>query len=127
MSFTTSGGPGGQHANKTATRVELRWNVLTSRALGPRQRERLRQRLDNRLDGAGVLRVASDAQRSQLRNREAARERLAKIVAGGLKTPRARISTAPTAGSKERRLADKRRRSELKRGRTDPSRDVSQR
>jgi ribosome-associated protein len=115
--FTTSSGPGGQHANKTSTRAELAWNVESSSVLGPRQRERLRIRLANRLDSSGVLRIASEKHRSQLRNREDARRRLAELVDRALKVERSRVKTKPTKAGKERRLQHKRRRSEIKRTR----------
>ncbi len=113
--FSTSGGPGGQHANKAATRVELIWNVASSRALGPRQRQRLTSKLRNRIDSAGNLRLSSDARRSQMRNREEALHRLEILVRDALKRDTSRVSTAPTRASKERRLQDKRRRSQIKR------------
>lgn len=112
--FSTSGGPGGQHANKAATRVELIWNVASSRALGPRQRQRLTSKLRNRIDSAGNLRLSSDARRSQMRNREEALHRLETLVRDALKRDTPRVSTAPTRASKERRLQDKRRRSQVK-------------
>jgi ribosome-associated protein len=115
--FTTSSGPGGQHANKASTRAELAWNVETSSALGPRQRERLRTKLSRRLDSNGVLRVASEKHRSQLRNRAEVRQRLARLVDGALAIEKPRVKTAPTRAAKERRLQQKRRRSELKRAR----------
>lgn len=115
--FTTSSGPGGQHANKASTRAELSWNVATSSVLGPRQRERIQSRLARRLDSNGVLRVASEKHRSQLRNREEAKKRLAELVDGALKVDPARVKTKPTRAGKERRLQQKRRRSEIKRAR----------
>jgi len=115
--FSTSSGPGGQHANKASTRAELTWNIERSSALGPRQRERLRSRLASRLDSNGVLRVASEKHRSQLRNREEARTRLAELVDRALKVERPRVKTKPTRAGKERRLQQKRRRSEIKRTR----------
>ncbi len=115
--FTTSSGPGGQHANKASTRAELAWNVGASSVLGPRQRERIRLRLANRLDSNGVLRVASEKHRSQLRNREEAKKRLAELIERALKVEPARVKTKPTKAGKERRLQQKRRRSEVKRGR----------
>ncbi|MEA2446772.1 MAG: ribosome-associated protein [Actinomycetota bacterium] len=117
FNFVTSGGPGGQHANKTATRAELNWNVEQSRALGPRQRERIRTRLANRIDSSGNLRIVSDRYRSQMRNRQDVTERLTRLVAGALRTPRSRVATAPTKSSKEKRLRTKRHRSEIKRNR----------
>ena len=113
--FSTSGGPGGQHANKAATRVDLIWNVQSSRALGPRQRQRVMSRLQNRIDGAGNLRLSSDARRSQMRNRDEALRRLEVLVRGALKRETPRVATGPTRASKERRLQDKRRRSQIKR------------
>jgi ribosome-associated protein len=113
--FTASGGPGGQHANRSATRAEVTWNVRTSRALGPRQRERLIFRLGSRLNADGTLRVVSDRRRSQLRNREAALTRLAEIVRGALEPEARRIQTQPTEASRRRRLEAKRRRAGLKR------------
>ncbi|CAN5730428.1 alternative ribosome rescue aminoacyl-tRNA hydrolase ArfB [soil metagenome] len=115
--FTTSSGPGGQHANKASTRVELVWNVETSSVLGPRQRERIRSRLANRIDSNGVLRVASEKHRSQLRNREEAKKRLAELIDRALKVEPARVKTKPTRAGRERRLQQKRRRSEIKRAR----------
>ena len=115
--FSTSSGPGGQHANKASTRAVLTWNIESSSVLGPRQRERLRSRLASRLDSNGVLRVASEKHRSQLRNREEARTRLAELVDRALKVERPRVKTKPTRAGKERRLQQKRRRSEIKRAR----------
>jgi len=115
--FSTSSGPGGQHANKASTRAELTWNIESSSVLGPRQRERLRSRLASRLDSNGVLRVASEKHRSQLRNREEVRNRLAEVVDRALKVERPRVKTKPTRAGKERRLQQKRRRSEIKRTR----------
>lgn len=119
--FTTSGGPGGQHANKAATRVELSWNVRDSAVLGPRQRARILDKLANRIDAEGDLRVVAGASRSQLRNRAEAERRLRDLVAGALERGRVRRATKPPAAAAERRLRDKRRRSEIKRDRRDPS------
>ncbi len=120
MRFSTSGGPGGQHANKTSTRVDLSWNVRSSRALGPVQRDRLLSGLAHRIDSSGNLRVSSDAYRSQLRNREEAVRRLARLVAEALRPAKARVETAPTKSSHERRLKDKQRRGAVKRARRPP-------
>ncbi len=123
LEFTTSGGPGGQHANKSSTRAVLIWNVDASRALGPRQRARIRGKLRHRIDSSGNLRLSSDAYRSQLRNREAVRERLRSLVESALRTEKKRIGTAPTRASQEARLRAKRLRSEVKRGRGLPGTD----
>ena len=123
LEFTTSGGPGGQHANKASTRAVLVWNVDASRALGPRQRARVRGKLRHRIDTSGNLRLSSDAHRSQLRNREAVRERLGTMVEVALRPEKKRIGTAPTRSSKENRLKAKKVRSEVKRARRAPSHD----
>ena len=115
--FSTSGGPGGQHANKASTRVELRWNIADSDVLGPRQRARLLDKLQHRIDSKGVLRVVSDAHRSQLRNRADVEKRLGEIVAAALKKEKPRRKTEPSRAAKEKRLQQKRRRSELKKSR----------
>ncbi len=117
--FTPSGGPGGQHANKSSTRAELTWNVEDSRALGPRQRERVFAKLGNRIDSAGNITVASDRRRSQLRNREDALERLRDLIDHALIVTPTRSATKPTRASKEKRLQNKKRRSETKRLRRD--------
>src|SRR5215210_2801896 len=83
--FSTSGGPGGQHANKASTRVILTWNIERSRALTDRQRERIRHRLRNRVDAGGDIRIAADSYRSQLRNRADAHARLAALVRDALR------------------------------------------
>ena len=98
--FTTSGGPGGQHANKAATRVELTWIIEESVVLTDAQRSRLLSRI------GPVLRVVVDAERSQLRNREIAEERLADNVKRALVTQKKRRPTKPTRGSQKRRVED---------------------
>jgi ribosome-associated protein len=111
---TTPGGPGGQHANRTASRVEVRFDVEASAALGPRQRATLLARL-----GPVVVAQAGD-ERSQARNRQLALERLAARLEDALRTRAQRRPTAPTAGARARRLEDKRRRSVTKRDRRQP-------
>jgi ribosome-associated protein len=112
--FSSSGGPGGQHANTANTRVELTFDVAGSAALGPRQRARLLERL-----GPRVRVVASD-ERSQARNRELALERLSGRLEQALRVDRPRRATTPTAGSRERRLRDKQHRSTRKLERRPP-------
>jgi ribosome-associated protein len=109
--FSASGGPGGQHVNTANTRAEVRFDIGASPSLGPRQRARLLERL-----GPEVRVVASD-ERSQLRNRELALERLRSRLADALRVEKPRRPTKPTKGAKERRLEDKRHRSETKRRR----------
>lgn len=123
LRFTTSGGPGGQHANRSATRVEVAWNVMTSAALGPRQRERVLDRLRSRLDSNGALRMASARHRSQLRNREDVLDRLASVVADALVPPARRVPTSTPVSAKRKRVESKRRRSEVKRLRAKPDID----
>jgi len=112
--FSRSSGPGGQSVNTADSRVELSLDVASTSALGPVQRARVLERLSRRLVD-GVLTVTASEQRSQLRNREAALERMAKILAGALAPPPPRRRpTKPRRGAVERRLADKKRRSRTK-------------
>ncbi len=112
-----SRGPGGQHVNKTSTRVSLRWNLEASDVLSAAQRRRLRARLGARISRTGDLAVHCDRTRSRARNRELARERLAELLAGALAQARPRKATRPSPASKARRLESKQRRGKLKRGR----------
>ncbi|MFN2490761.1 MAG: alternative ribosome rescue aminoacyl-tRNA hydrolase ArfB [Actinomycetota bacterium] len=121
--FSPSGGPGGQHANKAATRVDLTWNVASSRALGPRQRLRVMHHLRRRLDASGTLRLTSATHRSQLRNREEVERRLATLVADALRPVKRRTATEPTHASRERRMHAKKRRADVKRMRRAPEVD----
>ena len=118
-----SSGAGGQHVNKTSSRVEIFWNITTSRALNDEQRERLQQKLASRLTSDGSIRVVASDMRSQTRNREIAEERLAELIARSLIVPRKRKPTKPTRASKEARLDAKRRQSSKKRDRSDRSFD----
>ena len=123
LSFSTSGGPGGQHANKTATRVEIAWNLEASRALDEGARAQIRRKLGHRIDSTGRLRVVSDDHRSQLKNRQEAMARLAKLVREALRPERRRLPTAPTRTATERRLETKRLRAETKALRRTPAPD----
>lgn len=119
--FSRSSGPGGQHVNTSDSRVELSWDVAHSSVLNDVQRERILGRLNSRLV-ASVLTVASSTQRSQLRNREIALEKLAELVVLALAPgPAKRRATKPTRGSVKRRLAAKGRRSETKKNRQRPN------
>lgn len=117
------GGPGGQHVNRSATRITLQWNVRTTRALRDDQRERVLQKLAARLDGDGGLRIVAGEYRSQQQNRRAALERLQHLVARALVVPRVRKATRPTYGSVQERLSSKRQRSETKQRRRRPPDD----
>ena len=112
-----AGGAGGQHVNTSSTRIELLWNVRGTHALDDAQRARVAGKLASRLDGEGWLRVVASARRSQLQNREAAEERLVALIAAALVVPRMRKATKPTRGSKESRLAEKKKRGDTKRQR----------
>jgi len=115
--FSRSSGPGGQGVNTTDSRVELSWDVATSTALSPALKARALERLANRLVG-GVLTIAASEHRSQLRNREAAEARLAALAAEAVAPPpRSRRPTKPSRGAVERRIAQKKRRGNIKRGR----------
>lgn len=113
--FSRSSGPGGQSVNTTDSRVELSIDITTTSALGPRQRARAVERLAGRLVD-GVLTVTASEHRSQSQNREAARTRLAAILADAVAPPPPiRRPTRASRGAVERRLADKKRRAETKR------------
>jgi ribosome-associated protein len=114
---TTSGGPGGQHANRTLSRVEVEFDVGASPTLGPRRRARLLQRL------GPVVRASAAESRSQARNRERALARLAAKLDDALKIEPRRRPTTPTKRSRERRMDSKRRHSQVKRGRRRPRLD----
>jgi ribosome-associated protein len=112
--FSGPGGPGGQHANTSNTRVEVRFDVAGSPSLGPQQRSRLLDRL------GPVVRVVAADTRSQARNRELALARLRERLADALRTPRTRRATTPTTAARRRRVEAKRRRGDLKRQRRLP-------
>ena len=114
LRFSRSSGPGGQHAQRTESRVEAVFDVEASSALTPAQKRRV-------IAKAGpTLRAIAQDERSQWRNRELAVERLVEALREALKVQRRRRPTAPTAASRERRLTEKRRRSEVKRLRRPP-------
>ena len=118
--FSRSSGPGGQGVNTADSRAELAWDVAGSTVLSTVQRDRLLDRLSGRVVD-GVLTIAASEHRAQLRNREAARLRLAELVADALQPPASpRRPTRPTNGSKQRRLKAKQRRTDLKRLRRPP-------
>jgi len=114
---TRAGGPGGQHVNTSSTRIELLWDLASSRAISDDQRERLRTRLAARLDADGMVRVVASDRRSQQQNKKAAEERLASLVRHALHVPKKRRATKPTKAAKEKRLANKKKHSDLKRQR----------
>jgi ribosome-associated protein len=110
-------GPGGQHVNRSATRIALSWSVRHTRALDEAQRARVAGVLGSRLDSEGFIRIVAGEFRSQLQNRAAAMERLAHVVARALIVPKSRKATRPTRASVERRIDAKKMRSKTKRDR----------
>ncbi|MBX7234282.1 MAG: aminoacyl-tRNA hydrolase [Caldilineales bacterium] len=115
--YSHSGGPGGQHVNKSETQVELVWDVRNSPSLSEEQRALITTALARRIDGEGVLHLVAGGTRSQERNRQAVTERLALLLAAALHPPHPRRPTRVAAAERARRLAAKRRRSEVKRSR----------
>ena len=115
--FARSGGPGGQHVNRSATQVELLFDVANSPSLDEAQQRRVLRKLKSRIDKEGVLHLVSQETRSQLRNREEAVERFQELMRDALRVPKSRRPTRPTRAARERRLGEKRRRSGTKRDR----------
>lgn len=120
--FTHASGPGGQGVNTTDSRVQLSLDLATTSALTDAQRSRVIERLSGRLVGT-VLTISASEHRSQLRNRAAARERLAALIREALAPDQVRRATRPTRGSQRRRLDAKSRRAETKKNRQRPGRD----
>jgi ribosome-associated protein len=114
LRYSRSSGPGGQHAQKTETRVEAVFDIARSATLSEAQKRRLRARV------GPVVRTVAQDERSQSRNRELALERLGEAIRAGVRVPRKRRPTKPTAASRERRLEGKKRRAKVKRMRQRP-------
>lgn len=121
--FSRSGGPGGQHANTSDTRVELRFDVESSQALTEEQRTRILKRLGNRVTADGVLVLTGDEYRSQARNREAVLGRFAALLAEALRPERVRKPTRRSRAAEQRRLEAKRQQSDKKARRRPPEAD----
>jgi ribosome-associated protein len=117
--FSRSGGPGGQHVNRSETRVELLFDVQGSPSLTDDQRQRLLQRLRSRLDSDGILHIVASETRSQSENRLRSVTRFQMIVAAALRRRKRRVPTVPSTASREQRLAAKRSRSRIKQTRRD--------
>ncbi|MGE0191309.1 MAG: alternative ribosome rescue aminoacyl-tRNA hydrolase ArfB [Planctomycetota bacterium] len=116
-----SGGPGGQHVNRTASKVELRWSLAESSAPSDADRSWLAQRLASRLTSDGELVLTADTERDQHRNVDEVLDRFIAVLREALRRPRKRKATRPTRASKERRLDSKKRQSARKRDRRTPS------
>lgn len=114
ITTSRSGGAGGQHVNKTSSKVTLRWNIEQSQVLSEKLRQQLLTRLASRLTLQGEIVIQVEASRSQIQNREIALERMAGIIQKALLTPKKRIPTKPKKSAKLRRLNDKSHNSTLK-------------
>ena len=120
---TRSSGAGGQHVNKTSSRIEISWNITRSAAITEEQRARLLERLASRLSEDGAVRFVASDTRSQLRNREAAERRLGETIAKALIVPKKRKPTRRPRAADEARLVEKKKHSERKRERKRPITD----
>jgi len=118
---TRAGGPGGQHVNRSATKVELWWDAAASPSLTAAQRARVLARLGSRLDTHGRIRLTAASSRSQKQNRERVTERFQRLLADAVRPPKVRKKTAVPKRAKRARLEDKRRRATLKAQRRKPS------
>ena len=120
---TTSSGPGGQHVNRSRTRITLLFDVEASTTLTADQKRRVRAKLATRIDREGRVRVRCGRHRSQAMNREETIRRFAELIRKALRRERRRVSTRPSAAERKRRLKDKRKRADTKRRRRPPSAD----
>lgn len=123
FTYVRSSGPGGQNVNKVSTKARLEWDVVASPSLPDDVRERFLQRYRRRISSAGVLGITSQRYRDRSRNVDDCLEKLRALLTEVLAAPKPRKKTRPTRGSQERRLAEKRRRSQRKQSRGRPSAD----
>jgi ribosome-associated protein len=117
VAFVRSSGPGGQNVNKVSSKVELRWSPVDSRALTPIDRDYLLSKIGKTLTNEGELIIVSTLTRDQARNREDAEAKLVALLRAALTRPKVRRATKPTRGAKERRIAGKKHRGQIKRDR----------
>ena len=120
---STSSGPGGQHVNRSRTRVTLLFDVQASTVLTADQKRRVRRKLATRIDREGRVRVRCGRHRSQAMNREETIRRLSELIRKALRRERRRVATRPSGAQRKRRLKDKRKRADIKRGRKAPGGD----
>ena len=118
-----SSGPGGQHVNKTETRVTVRFDIAASDSLEEAQKQRIRRRLASRINKRGVLRVSSQRHRSQADNRSEALDLMAELIRRALERRKRRKRTRPSRAARRRRLKNKRHRGRIKKLRREPRRD----
>ena len=123
ITTSRSGGPGGQHVNKTNTRVTLRWNILKTTVLNDEQKQRCLAKLHTRVNSEGEIVLHVDLLRSQIMNRELAYQRLTELVTEALIIPKKRFKTKPTRASKTRRLDNKKAIGLIKKARRPPLSD----
>jgi ribosome-associated protein len=117
LTYVRSSGPGGQNVNKVATKAVVRFNLRESPSIPDPARSRALARLSSRLTSTGDIVLSSSVHRDQGRNREAVLARLAALLAEAIRMPHRRVATRPTRGARERRLAEKKARGQLKQGR----------
>jgi len=120
---STSSGPGGQHVNRSRTRITLLFDLEASTSLNSGQKRRLRAKLATRIDASGRVRVRCGRHRSQAANREETIRRFAELVRRALQRERRRVATRPSVAARKRRMKDKRKRAESKQRRRRPSAD----
>lgn len=121
--FILTGGPGGQHVNRTESGVQLRFDAGTSAFINETVRQRLLKLAGSRADNEGMIMIEARSHRSQHRNREDARVRLAELIERAHQQPRKRIATKPTRSAKKKRLKAKRQRGDIKQKRGKPGMD----